>query len=411
VSTGIAVRRIAISPASDRLAVQRERGGVELYELPTLRPLGTIAADEVRDLRLFADGSVLIADTHTITQWALPGAPRPALLADEHGVSGVVFAPDGRSLLTTHGEGRALLWDLATGLRRHELQIGAGTMKAGAFLLDGRSFAVVDAGAGTGPAGPHVFDAATGALQFRPSPALLAHWHHARNRDAPTAPPISLNARRIVALTDNVLVFALYAHGILAVDLDTSEAVAIADCPTIEWTDLASAPDGRRAVLVSIDGAVNILDPGDPLRCRAIPAPASSSAADISGDGDVVILGASAALARTGPGGLRWTVPHPGPGPLDVSLSPDGRWVASAGADDTARIWDAETGALRAVLTGHAARVASVDFSPDSSTLATGSWDGTARMWNLASLDLSPEVLLKEAEATWGLGLDDALGR
>ena len=76
-----------------------------------------------------------------------------------------------------------------------------------------------------------------------------------------------------------------------------------------------------------------------------------------------------------------------------------------------ARVWDAETGALRAVLTGHDAKVASVDFSPDSGTLATGSWDGGARLWDLATLDLAASTLVQEAEATWGLGLDDVLGR
>jgi WD40 repeat protein len=401
-----AVRRIVMS--GDRVAVVRERGGVELYALPALRPLGTIAAADVRDLRLFADGSVLVATAHNITQWALPGAPRPALLADDHGLSGVVFAPDGRSLLTTHGEGRALLWDLGTGTRHHELARGAGTVKAGAFLPDGASFALVDTSAG--PPGPHVFDLATGALKWRPSPALRARWHASR---APlTAPPDpSLMARRVVALTGNVLVFALYAHGVLAADLDTDEPVDIVDCPAFEWQDLAGAPAGRRAVLVSVDGAVHIVDPGAPLRCSQVAAPPGSTAADVSADGRVVVVGARGALARTGPEGLRWSVAHPGAYPLDVSLSPDERWVATAGPDDAARVWDAETGALRAVLTGHDAKVASVDFSPDSGTLATGSWDGGARLWDLATLDLAASTLVQEAEATWGLGLDDVLGR
>jgi WD40 repeat protein len=405
----IAVRRIVVSPMSDRVAILRERGGIELYELPDLHPLGTIAADDVRDIRLFPDGSVLVAASRTVTQWALPGAPRPALLADEHGLSGAVFAPDGRSLLTTHGEGRTLLWDLATGTRRHELQIGLGTVKAGTFLSDGRSFAVVDVG--TSPPGPHVYDLATGSLRWRPPLALRTHWHTVRNGDPTASAPESFMARRIVGLPGNVLVLALYAHGILAADIDTGEDIPVADCPTLEWKDLASAPEGQRAVLVSVDGTVAVLDPGPPLRCRLIPAPIGSIAADVSADGEVVVVAATGTLASTGPAGLRWTVAHPGDRALDVSLSPDGRRVATAGPDDTARIWDAQTGALQAVLTGHTARVASVDFSPDGSTLATGSWDGAARLWNMDSLEIDAETLVREAEATWGLGLDEALGR
>ncbi|MFY0531566.1 WD40 repeat domain-containing protein [Nannocystis pusilla] len=177
------VLRIAVAPAGDRAAVVRERGGVELFALPELRPLGTIAATGVRDARLLEDGSVLVADARGVTRWALPASPRTAILSDEHGLSGVVFSPDGRSLVTTHGEGRALVWDLETGSRRHVLEIGTGTVKASTFLLDGERFAVVDAGAG--PPGPRVFDRASGVMQWRPPEPLLAEWRTSRNEGLP----------------------------------------------------------------------------------------------------------------------------------------------------------------------------------------------------------------------------------
>ena len=403
-----AVRMLVMAPAGDRVAVARERGGVELYALPGLRPLGKIAAARVRDLRLFADGSVLLAGPTQVTQWALPGAPRPRLLADDHGLSGVQFAPDGATLVTTHGEGRALLWDLATGVRRHDIAVCSGTVKSAAFLPDGSGFAVVDAS--PGPPGPHVFDVATGALRWRPSADLLAHWRRLRGGALAPDQPLPLMARRVVALAGDVLVFALYAPGVLAADVDRGADVPTVDCPALEWLDLAGAPDGSRAVLVSADATVYILEAGPPLRCRPVAAPAGTASADVASDGASVVLGGGRFLARSGPAGLRWTVAHPGPGPLDVSLSPDERWVASAGPDELARVFDARTGALRAVLSGHQARVSTVDFSRDGATLATGSWDGTARLWDLASLDAPVAVLVREAQVTWGLALTDALG-
>lgn len=65
-----------------------------------------------------------------------------------------------------------------------------------------------------------------------------------------------------------------------------------------------------------------------------------------------------------------------------VRISPDGRWIASASADGTARIWDAATGAHMDTLVGHMAGVNCVAWSPDSSTLATGSDDKSIRLWN-----------------------------
>ena len=401
-------RRLAVAPTGDRVAVVRERGGVELLSLPELRPLGRVPVERVHDLRLFADGSVLVAGPTSVTQWVLPATPRPRVLADDHGVASVALAPDGAALVTTHGEGRALLWDLATGVRRHDIAVAIGTVKSAAFVRDGSRFAVVDASAGA--PGPHVFDVAQGQLRWRPPPALLAHWRRVRGRGLTPDVPLPLMARRVVALAGDVLLFAPYAPGLIAADLDTDADAPIVDCPLLEWTDLADAPDGRLAVVVSVESSVYLVEGGDPLRCRPVAAPAGAMAADVTSDG-VVVVGASQSLTRIDPDGPRWTVAHPGPWPLDVSLSPDGRWVASAGPDHLARVFAADTGALRAVLSGHAARVVSVDFSRDGATLATGSWDGTARLWDLASLDASVDALAREAAATWGPALVDAPDR
>jgi WD40 repeat protein len=65
-----------------------------------------------------------------------------------------------------------------------------------------------------------------------------------------------------------------------------------------------------------------------------------------------------------------------------VAIASGGSWVATAGEDGTARIWDAATGQHRATLTGHASWVNAVAIAPDGGWLATGSRDGTARIWD-----------------------------
>ncbi len=62
--------------------------------------------------------------------------------------------------------------------------------------------------------------------------------------------------------------------------------------------------------------------------------------------------------------------------------SPDGSRIVTASNDDTARLWDAMTGAALATLTGHTSAVNSAAFSPDGSRVVTASSDHTAWVWD-----------------------------
>ena len=68
-----------------------------------------------------------------------------------------------------------------------------------------------------------------------------------------------------------------------------------------------------------------------------------------------------------------------------VAMSPDGRLIASAAADQTAKLWDTATGREVHTLKGHTKVVSRVAFSPDGRSLASASWDGTVRLWNITT--------------------------
>ena len=66
-----------------------------------------------------------------------------------------------------------------------------------------------------------------------------------------------------------------------------------------------------------------------------------------------------------------------------VAFSPDGRRIASGSADNTVRVWDADTGQpIGQPLTGHTDAVRSVAFSPDGHAHRLRQRDKTVRLWD-----------------------------
>src|SRR5262249_40056394 len=63
-----------------------------------------------------------------------------------------------------------------------------------------------------------------------------------------------------------------------------------------------------------------------------------------------------------------------------LSFSPDDKWLASASADGTARLYEVATG-KSSELKGHTDRLSAVAWCPDGKRLATASKDKTARIW------------------------------
>jgi dipeptidyl aminopeptidase/acylaminoacyl peptidase len=68
-----------------------------------------------------------------------------------------------------------------------------------------------------------------------------------------------------------------------------------------------------------------------------------------------------------------------------LAFSRDGRLLASASADRTARIWEVRSGTCKQALTGHTRSLYGVAFAPDGRRLVTASHDATARLWSVSA--------------------------
>jgi WD40 repeat protein len=79
-----------------------------------------------------------------------------------------------------------------------------------------------------------------------------------------------------------------------------------------------------------------------------------------------------------------------------LAFSPDGRTLATADGNDTVQLWNvgdpAHPVAWRAPLTGHTGHVYSVSFSADGRVLASAGFDHTVRLWNVANPAAATEI-------------------
>jgi serine/threonine protein kinase len=66
-----------------------------------------------------------------------------------------------------------------------------------------------------------------------------------------------------------------------------------------------------------------------------------------------------------------------------VAYSPDGKWLATAGADQAVRVWEAVSGKLLYVLKGHTDNVRGLTFHPKTERLASAGEDGKVKIWDL----------------------------
>ncbi len=343
-----------------------------------------------------------------IRGWSLPdGEARFAIAPHRGKIDAMAVSPDGRYLLQITHDFKARLWDLQDG---RDLNIVPGEWTSGSFLRDGRTLAMTDRKGDvvlvdrrTGRSWPTVFERpkAEGSDQ----PTMLAFGRIAvapdGHRIAAATPggelasvwsidggaPIWTTRAHTVGLSS--IAFAADSRHLLTAGLDAVARVwdlddaAFRDRP--KWTYRADDPDHPAE---GGEIAVAAIDPRHPWRVVTGQRQGRVLLWDVGPDGK---LGATQIARFTGE--VKAAV-----------FTPDGRWLAVAGADKTLRVWSlagpGPLGAPRRFLPQHDEQVNTLVAWPDSGLIASGSDDTTVRFWGLAEPPPGQKPLLGTLSAS-----------
>ncbi len=314
----------AVQALHDAIAADRE--------ILTLRDPSTANVAWSADGHLLATGGTAVGQgQHDVLLWdAHTGALLHRLVGHTTDIYYLAFSPDSPRLATVAGQGddRTIIWDTRTGQKVRTLP-GLGGFLLGARFSPGGKRVVIGEVLGDGNVTVRVVDVKTGKEAWHKDTGI--GW----SSDAAFSPD-----GKSVAVNgwDKTLLF----------DASTGRQKLTLDTPSGDKPELAFSPDSSELLTADVGEA-------DVWNLRA--------------GGREVKEPARRLLGQRGVVGVDW--------------SSDGRLLATAGNDGTARIWDAKTGEQLLVLAGHSGGVATVAFDPDGTRLLTGGGDGTARVWNI----------------------------
>ncbi len=277
-------------------------------------------------------------------------------------VEAITYSPDGRLLATASKDGTSGIWDASTGQELLTLKTGPGAFVA--FDPGGTRLATAN------------YEAKTVTL-----------WEVATGRELLTLSGHTGGVNQVVFSPDGTRIATASEDKTARVwDAATGQELFTLSGHTDIVSCVAFSPDGTRLVTGSWDQTAKVWEMAAGRESLTFSDFTEAVEAIFSPDGTRLALtsGNETQLWDVDKGKKLLTLLNHTNVVEQTVFSADGKRIATASLDGTAKVWDAETGTELLSLAGHASSVFSVAFSPDGNHLATSSADHTARVWDIS---------------------------
>jgi WD40 repeat protein len=330
------VRAMACSPDGQFLATLGYDSRIDVYDLENKRQkyphvghtAGVQAVAASPDGKLIASGS----DDQTARIWDRETGKQLEEIPTGSFVYSVRFSPDSKLLAIGDNASNLYLWDV----KERSLQTYSTSGRITGLAFDSRGEVLVSIGDDL-----HVFDVKTRTTRVKTSA-----WNAAQG-------PVALSPRGLIVGG---------TRSMSAAETFTVPNAWKLDGETLtKQKDLFSEAMGHRSFIQSVAFSPN----------GSLLAASSDGAIRLWDMNQKKVIGGKMC-------GHTYTVG-------DLRFSPDGKWLASASWDGTARLWEIPSGRHALVLEADVDRISGIDFTPDGH-LVTANWDGTVHLWDLPKL-------------------------